>query len=143
MTHPTHPTFLERIQSFDATGKPGRVGPNLAKAMADGTWRPGPTIDTSVERVRCSHVIPEHSALRVTAERKLIGAIRKALKEYDRTVKPDGRRNNGKRVDPKAVAKGLKLMNSGMSIRRAAAVTGTSFGTLWKAQQAKQMKLDV
>jgi hypothetical protein len=80
----------------------------------------------------------------VKAERKLIATIRKALKEYDRYVKPDRRVGNGRRpVDPKAVAKGLKLMASGMSIRRAAAVTGTSFGTMWKAQQAKQMRLDV
>ena len=72
----------------------------------------------------------------IKAERKLIATIRQALKEYDRYVRPDRRVNNGKkRVDPGAVAKGLKLMKSGMSIRTAAKLAGISFGTLWKAKE--------
>lgn len=155
------PSFLERIQSFDGTGKTGGVERATEQRR----------IDTSVERVKGSRVIPEHAVLLtkaqahkymsdyakrvgepghvtrnigdralealavVKAERKLIATIRQALKEYDRYVRPDKRVNNGgKRVDAKALAKGVKLIRSGMSIRRASAVTGISYSTLWVAK---------
>ncbi len=71
-----------------------------------------------------------------TPEKVLIAALRKALKDYDRATRPDGRRLNGtRRVDPQAVAKGLKLLKRGTSIRKAAAEVGVSFGTLWIAKE--------
>jgi hypothetical protein len=117
------PTFLERVQSYDGTGLTGGVERMKERALR--------------AQIQGETPIPEHAVLReaTAAERKLIGAIRKAFKEYDRTVKPDGRRLNGtKRVDPKALAKGVKLIRSGMSIRRASAVTGVSYTTLWYAK---------
>lgn len=72
----------------------------------------------------------------IKAERKLIATIRQALKEYDRYVRPDGRRNNGrKRVDPKQVEAALKMLRAGCSIRRAAEACHISFGTLWRAKE--------
>jgi len=128
------PTFLERIQSYDGTGFPGGVERMKERAALGLLLDPDISIKDAIER---KTPIPEHAVLReaTAAERKLVASIRRALKEYDRTLKPDGRRQNGtKRVDPKALAKGVKLIRSGMSIRRASAVTGVSYSTLWYAK---------
>jgi len=75
-----------------------------------------------------------------TAERKLIGAIRLALKEYDQIAKPDGRRSNGKnvksrRADPKKLDVGLEYIKEGFSIRSSAEMANISYGALWMAKQ--------
>lgn len=80
---------------------------------------------------RASHLTAEG-----TPEHQLIATLRKALKDYDRATKVDGRRNNGnKRVDPTLVQRAVAMVKRGISIRRAARDTCISFTTLWTALQ--------
>jgi hypothetical protein len=80
------------------------------------------------------------SAAEVLAQRRFVAAVRMAIKEYDQVVRPDGRvKNGGPRKSWATRMDALHLLRQGLSIRKVAQATRTSFGFVWKLkEQAKK-----